>query len=352
MQAEVVIVGAGLAGLALAHTLHAEGRRVRVLEARPRVGGRILSEGDFDLGPSWVWPTLQPHMAAWIAAHGLRTYEQHSAGALQFEAADGSMQTHAASLAQEPPSQRLLGGSAALLAPLAALQCAGLIQTSAAVQALHLHADGVEVIAQTATGVRHWQTQRVVLALPPRLIASMAFDPPLPANMCSRLAAVPTWMAGQAKFVVRYAQPFWRAAGYSGAAFSQRGPIGELHDATLPDGRTALTGFLAWPAAMRAAQTDLPGAIVAQLQRLFGPAAAQPLALRVQDWALEAFTATPADSAAAPREHPDYAPLALPEPWRARALLAGSEVAPDFGGYLEGALQAAAAAHAALDMAD
>ena len=349
MRHAPIIVGAGLAGVALAHALHAAGHAPRVLEARAHAGGRILGLDGFDLGPSWVWPTLQPRLAAWIAAHGLCIYEQHSAGALQFEAADGHLQTYAAGMAQEPPSQRLLGGSAALLAPLPALQRAGRIETGVTVRALRLDANGVEVIAHANDGPRRMHAGQVVLALPPRLIAALDFTPALPAAARARLAAIPTWMAGQAKVLVRYAQPFWRAAGFSGAAFSQRGPIGELHDATLPDGRAALTGFLAWPASVRAASTDLTGAMLAQLQRLFGPAAAQPLALHVQDWAQEAFTATVADAEAAPREHPDYAPIALPEPWRARVLLAGSEVAPDFGGYLEGALQAAAAAYAALD---
>ncbi|MBU6404654.1 MAG: FAD-dependent oxidoreductase [Proteobacteria bacterium] len=346
MRHELIIVGAGLAGVALAHALHVDGHAPRVLEARARCGGRILGVDGFDLGPSWVWPTLQPRLAAWITAHGLRSYEQASTGALQFEDADGRMQTYASGMAQEPPSQRLLGGSAALLVPLPALQRAGLIETGVSVRALCLGTQGVDVIAHGSDGTRRLQARRVALALPPRLIAAMAFDPPLPAALHAQLAALPTWMAGQAKIVARYAQPFWRAGGFSGAAFSQRGPIGELHDASLPDGRAALTGFIAWPASMRAACADLPGAIVAQLQRLFGSAAAQPLAVHVQDWALEEFTATPADSAAAPREHPDYAPIVLPEPWRARVLLAGSEVAPDFGGYLEGALQSASAAHA------
>ncbi|MCK9368113.1 MAG: FAD-dependent oxidoreductase [Metallibacterium scheffleri] len=348
MRHAVVIVGAGLAGVALAHALWRDGVDVRLLEARTRIGGRILGVDDFDLGPSWVWPTLQPRLAAWIAAHGLRTYAQHSVGALQFEAADGRIQTHASGMAQEPPSQRLLGGSAALLAPLPALQGAGLIETGVTVRALQLGADGVDVIARGADGPRRLQARHVVLTLPPRLIAALDFTPALPAATRARLTAIPTWMAGQAKVLVRYAQPFWRAAGFSGAAFSQRGPIGELHDASLPDGRAALTGFIAWPAPMRTAHADLPGAIVAQLQRLFGSAAAQPLAVHVQDWALEEFTATPADSAAAPREHPDDAPIVLPEPWRTRVLLAGSEVAPDFAGYLEGALQSAAAARIAL----
>ncbi|MGH9452706.1 MAG: flavin monoamine oxidase family protein [Terriglobia bacterium] len=38
---EVLVIGAGVAGLAAAHTLAAEGVKVRILEARNRIGGRI-----------------------------------------------------------------------------------------------------------------------------------------------------------------------------------------------------------------------------------------------------------------------------------------------------------------------
>lgn len=44
MDCDVVVVGAGLAGLTCARTLHARGLDVRVLEAGPVVGGRVRSE--------------------------------------------------------------------------------------------------------------------------------------------------------------------------------------------------------------------------------------------------------------------------------------------------------------------
>ena len=40
---DVVVIGAGVAGLAAAAELAEHGLRVRVLEARDRVGGRILT---------------------------------------------------------------------------------------------------------------------------------------------------------------------------------------------------------------------------------------------------------------------------------------------------------------------
>ena len=57
-SAEVVVIGAGMAGLAAAIELQGAGHRVRVLEARDRVGGRIHTSSAWDvpieLGASWV----------------------------------------------------------------------------------------------------------------------------------------------------------------------------------------------------------------------------------------------------------------------------------------------------------
>jgi len=59
-DAEVVIVGAGLAGLSAARELKKHGVSSVVLEARDRVGGRTLighiGQGDFDLGGQFVGP--------------------------------------------------------------------------------------------------------------------------------------------------------------------------------------------------------------------------------------------------------------------------------------------------------
>src|SRR5258708_16435314 len=64
-QADVVVVGAGLAGLSAARVLAAPGVRVLVHEARDRVGGRLYTRPaadgtPLDLGGQWIGPTSRP----------------------------------------------------------------------------------------------------------------------------------------------------------------------------------------------------------------------------------------------------------------------------------------------------
>ena len=57
-EAEVLILGAGIAGLAAARTLVDDGWKVIVLEARNRIGGRVWTDNSLglalDLGASWI----------------------------------------------------------------------------------------------------------------------------------------------------------------------------------------------------------------------------------------------------------------------------------------------------------
>jgi monoamine oxidase len=74
---DVVVIGAGLAGLNAAYCIDAAGASVIVLEARDRVGGRTLTEdiGDvrFDLGAQWTGPT-QYRVADLCARLGVATF--------------------------------------------------------------------------------------------------------------------------------------------------------------------------------------------------------------------------------------------------------------------------------------
>lgn len=78
----VLVVGAGLSGLAAARHLAAQGREVVVLEARDRVGGRteghVLDDGTpLELGGQWIGPT-QNRMYALVEELGLEHFRTHN----------------------------------------------------------------------------------------------------------------------------------------------------------------------------------------------------------------------------------------------------------------------------------
>jgi monoamine oxidase len=84
LEADVAIVGAGLAGLVAARRLVAAGQRPLVVEARDRVGGRLLNEeiGDgkvVEVGGQWIGPT-QERLAALAAELGVGTFPTHDQG--------------------------------------------------------------------------------------------------------------------------------------------------------------------------------------------------------------------------------------------------------------------------------
>ena len=333
---DTLIVGAGLSGLALAEMLEAQGRDYRVVDARDRVGGRILSD-PVDMGPAWYWPG-QPRMAALVGRLGLKRFNQFASGALTFEDRDGSIQ-RGRGFASMEGSWRVEGGMGTLTDALAACLPEGRVRLNTRVGALER--DGEGVIARTNGDALH--ARRVVLALPPRLVAEMAFRPSWPGAVISGMAQVPTWMAGQAKAVAIYAAPFWRDAGLSGDAMSRRGPMVEIHDASPADGSYgALFGFIGVPPAARRDESALQAAVSAQFQALFGGEA--PSSQHIKDWALDPLTATQADAAPL-MTHPTYGLSPDQQShWDGRVILSGTETAPTFGGYLEGALEAAEAA--------
>jgi monoamine oxidase len=441
-SADVVVVGAGLAGLTAARLLTAAGRRVVVLEARDRVGGRTLNHGlagghVADLGGTWIGPT-QNAVAALAAELGLATFAQVDDGQAVYYR-DGVRTTYpsggptggappdptilpdlvavialvdqlstevpvdapwTADKAEEWDSQTfdtwlrehtvspqtrkvaaaafnaLFGGEGreiSLLYALWYIACAGdennpgtferlidvqggaqerrfvegaqslslrmaaalgdRVQLSTPVRKLVQSADGVQVVSDRLT-VR---AARAILALPPNLAARIDYDPPLPAARDHYTQHSP--QGRLIKVEALYPRPFWRDAGLSGAVVSDTGPGKICYDVTPAD--NSLGGLLAFVGGDEARKWGddheaLKAEVVKQFVAFFGPQAATPTDVVVQDWSDEVWS----------RGAPVHllAPGALTQDREAiwapvgRIHWAGTETATFWHGYMDGAI--------------
>ena len=196
------------------------------------------------------------------------------------------------------------------------------------------------------TEIKEYCSDFVVLALPPRLVAgSIKFKPQLTPLRIKQSKSTATWMAGHAKVAVLYHQPFWHEQGFSGDVISELGPLQEIHDASSPGCKPyGLIGFIGIRAIDRIGKQDeLRRAIVAQLTRLFGEAAASPIEIYFKDWAFDPYTSTIEDQQQLLLHPGNTLEETIETSWDGRLLWSGTETASmdeRHNGYLEGALEA------------
>jgi monoamine oxidase len=443
-MSEVVVIGAGLAGLAAARRLAAGGHEVTVVEARDRVGGRteglVLEDGTpLELGGQWVgeghtrmraligelglstfrtWndegqllldllgkrsamkpvkgavPRLSPFALADLAQGLLRftrlakrtdlerpwltpgagvldgqTWEtwirrnlRTRAGRAYFhvaceavwaaEASDVSLlhalfYTHSNAdletlLAVDRGAQqdRVTGGSV-LVAEAMAAALGERVILGRPVRRIEHAEDGVRVITRDGTWYRG---DAAIVTLPPALAGRLEYDPPLPSWRDQLTQRTPAGSVIKAYAI--YPKPFWRQDGLNGQAASDTGPVKVTFDNSPPSGSPGvLMGFLegkearAWA---RRSPAERQEAVTGCFVRYFGPQAARPDRYVERDWMAEEFTRGCYGAHFAPGTWTSYG-----EAWRApvgRVYWAGAECAPEWNGYMEGAVRSGEAA--------
>jgi len=400
---DIAIVGGGLCGLALAHSLQARGRDWRLFEARARLGGRTYTahaaDGTpVDMGATWFWPHTQPAITRLVADLGLTAFDQLDDGrVLHLNDPNRPPQTVALTEqmvpAAEPdvPAQpgavhggarRVAGGVGAVIDALARPLPADRLRLAHRLEAVIDHGDFIELRLRHGDALLSVHARRVVLAMPPRVVSALVrFTPGLDPAVQTALDITPTWMATAAKAGFAYQRPFWREAGHTGNAWvnHSQAMLAEVFDACGPavtaPGRDApapqggrpppwggpapvtdaaanaavLAAFSALGAVQResfARGRDL--LLDSQMAQLFGPLAADDHMLTQRfwhDWALSPETCSPTDIAEEglqAGQHPQYGEPALADAhWQGRLYFGGSETARQGGGYMEGALGAA-----------
>jgi len=337
----ILIIGAGLTGLALNYFLRDSAFNITILEARERIGGRIHTvysdeQSPLEMGATWLG-RKHTSLIALLEELEIDIFEQEIGRHAIFH----PVSTSPPYLSQLPenndPSYRIRGGTSSLINRLAEFVKEGRLSTGVAVSSIE--ARGKKLVASSAS--QEYEADYIVSTLPPNLFCkSIEVTPNLPDELIKIATSNHTWMGESIKVGLAFEKPFWKAENSSGTIFSNTGAIPEMYDHSNPEQTLfALKGFMndAYFPLIKEERLDR---ILQQLEQYYGKQVRNYLSYHETVWRDEPFTYTAYNSPIMPHQnngHPIFR-----EPYLdGRLLIAGAETAYTHPGYMDGAVESA-----------
>jgi monoamine oxidase len=340
-NSDLIIIGAGLTGMALAYYLRTESMRIHLVEARDRLGGRILTryaEGaaPLEMGATWFGKGHQ-NVLDLLAALELDSFVQLLGERAIYEPISTSPHQIVQLPPNSDPSFRIGGGSSTLINKLADFISQEHLFLNRKVNSIRLSESGLLV----GTDGIEFRAPLVVATLPPYLLAqSISVEPLLPLKLQEIIGTTHTWMGDSIKVALRYPEPFWRMENTSGTIFSNVGPIPEMYDHSDAENSCfALKGFLnnSYFSLTREERINL---VLKQLQKYYGAQVSNYLSYEEAIWRDEPFTFAAYEGHILPHQNNGHHVYQQPY-LNGRLFIAGSETATRFPGYMDGAIHSA-----------
>ena len=342
MKTDVTIIGAGLTGLLLAYRLQQHGISFTVVEARDRIGGRIHTiytpdHTPIEMGATWLGTQ---HTALFELLQELKipVFEQSMGGITLFESLSTSPPQRIQIPENQPSSYRIQGGTSTLIH-----QLANTIPTDHIALGCKVNEISYDEIngCIVKTENQRFTSNKVVSTIPPLLLMNtVRFIPNLPKNITTLANQTHTWMRDSIKVGFSFSKPFWKEHQYSGAVFSNVGPVTELYDhSNYENNKYALKGFIKNEMHLDTAK-ERQTKVLNQLQKMFGNDIFSYTAYHETLWRNEAFTTFDANQFIFPHQN-NGNPVYQNGLYDNNFYIAGSETSPQFGGYMEGAVRSA-----------
>ena len=341
IETQVLIIGGGLTGLSLARLLNAGGIPSIIIEARNRLGGRILTSrssgrAPIELGATWLG---KKHTALvdLLQELDLQTFEQALGERAVYEAISTSPPQLVTLPPNDHPSYRIKGGTDLLINALAQKLAPFSVLTGEVASAIR----GMSGHLVTESSNYRITSRFVVSTLPPHLLLkTIAVEPSLPDSITKIMASTHTWMADSIKIGLTFSYPFWRDESASGTIVSNVGPIPEMYDHSDPTDRYfALKGFFNGSYFPLAKEERLQ-LVLEQLRKYYGEQIGRYDEYLEKVWCKDPFTYHPYPTHVLPHQNNGH--HGYQEPFLdGRLFIAGSETAPLFPGYMDGAVRSA-----------
>ena len=185
-----------------------------------------------------------------------------------------------------------------------------------------------------------FKSKIVISTLPPKLfVNTIEIRPQLPESVHEVCENTHTWMHDSIKFAIRFENPFWRESGFSGVLYSNVGPIVEMYDhSSEADDSHSLMGFL-HPNLHHWSQEKRSQAAIEQLSKFFGPKTQDFIDYEDRVWLNDTMTSDTDTRYLTPHQNSGH-PIYQEKLFEGRLIISGSETAPSFGGYMDGAVEA------------
>ena len=340
-QTDILIIGAGLTGLTLAHYLKQLDLTVTIVESRNRIGGRIYTkynnnETPIELGATWL---TEEHLELLnlLKVLKLNVFEQHYGKTAIYE----SNKENPPQLVNLPhnthSSFRIQGGTQSIIQALANELESDQIITNCCITSIHKQdkfniakSDNIEFLYN-----------RVISTLPPFLFKkTIRTEPKLPSELIEVLRKTHTWMGESIKIGFTYKTPFWKEKNTSGTIYSNVSSLQEFYDHSNPKGtQNALVGFMKNSLHISTKDERLKLALN-QLQSYYGDQVFDYLSYEELVWKDEQFTTIDYDDYAMPQQnngHTLYQSNYLDN----TLFISGTETSSFASGKMEGAIRSA-----------
>ncbi len=343
-QIDVIVVGAGLAGLTATYLLKMKGFNVRVVEADSKIGGRIKTVVEdrriYELGATWVFDH-NTTLRTLLKKLNIKLYNQFVEGLGLYEI-DKANRPHGFDTKQVSggtPYYKIKGGSAQIVQKLFQLIGEDFVKLGTKIKAIESKHEHIKVISEKG---EKFKARYVIVTVPPRLLeTSISFHPILPSEKVAVMRSTHTWMAESIKFTIHFTQDFWRNKGLAGMIVSGVGTIMEVQDHSSPeDGTYALLGFLREDA-ITLSLKEREKIVVEDLVRILGEEASDYIAYKDATWADAPLTSSVSvNRGLTIHQYNGHDVLVRPE-MNGKLLFAGAETSKINPGYMEGAVLSA-----------